>query len=374
MENNVVLVEESEGLAAQKDDALSLFEINLAKKHKIDVSHVEGEGSDLIKKDGETKGENAGDKDGENAGEKSGEKGVKKEETNGNQSKEKSDDIPVEELDSFEKLHDIYQSKPELFYKLPKKIKQLYHSQKGLYKRMKDEEEKRKKVEDDVGLKKIQDSVSRIKLDRIKNRLANPEGLTIEELQELIDEKKEVQNDEDRPLTVKDLEAMKKKEREEALNESELEKERQSNVARRVQEAESIAKANISDITGGKYDNFDDVIDLAQEMIKSKSRYGAQVAGVINSDADVQEIVDVLVDIAKLNPRWGTLDKSSKKPDNVSADKIVKNAAKQVTSASLAGGRGSREIHISEDMDIEEAYRVWDKIPRDIRHKILKRV
>lgn len=342
---NVVVVEEAESSEQQTAETLSPFELELAKKHKIDVTQVESK---------------------EPEAEKKIEKKVE-------QSKEKSDDIPVEELDSFEKLHDIYQSKPEVFYKLPKNIKQLYHSQKGLYKRMKDEEEKRKKVEDEAGLKKIQDSVSRIKLDRIKNRLANPEGLTIEELQELIDEKKEIQND-DKPLTVKDLEAMKEKERDEESKKGEAEKERQASVARRVQEAETIAKASIADITGGKYDNFDDVIDLAQEMIKSKARYGAQVAGVINSDADAQEIVDVLVDIAKLNPKWGTLDKTSKNLDKQSAEKLVKNAAKQVTSASLTGGRGSREIHISEDMDVEEAYRVWDKIPRDIRHKILKKV
>ena len=112
-------------------------------------------------------------------------------------------------------------------------------------------------------------------------------------------------------------------------------------------------------------------------MVKAKARYGAQVASIINSDAEPQEIIDVLVDIAKLNPKWGTSEKSDKehvKADKESVDKLVKNAAKQQTSASLTGGRGSREIHISEDMDPEEALRVWDKIPRDMRHKILKKV
>ena len=67
-------------------------------------------------------------------------------------------------------------------------------------------------------------------------------------------------------------------------------------------------------------------------------------------------------------------DKKQLVTDKESVDKLVKNASKQATSASLTGGKGSREIHISEDMDPEEAARVWDKIPREIRHKILKKL
>ena len=349
-EESVVVVEEAQDVP-ETSESLSPAELELAKKHNVDVSKVVGEADESAKKVEDKTVKNAEDKE---------------------------SDIPVEDLDSFEKLHDIYQSKPEAFYKLPKNIKNLYHSQKGLYKRMKDEEERRKKVEDDSGLKKIQDSVARIKLDRIKSRLATPEGLTVEELQELIDEQKDASENKDRPVTVKDLEAMKEKERVEAEKKDEENRGRQAVVSQRIKDAEDFANANINDLTGGKYENFDDVVLLAQEMIKAKARYGAQIASIINSEADPQEIVDVLVDIAKLNPKWGTSEKSDKaassKTDKESVDKLVKNAAKQQTSASLTGGRGSREIHISEDMDPEEALRVWDKIPRDMRHKILKKV
>ena len=186
---NVITVDESV-VDQPAGDELSPMELELAKKQKMDIPAVD---------------------------EKPAEKVAEK--------KEESE-IPVEELDSFEKLHDLYQAKPDAFYKLPKNVKQLYHSQKGLYKRMKDEEEKRKKVEDDAGRNQINNTVARIKLDRIKARLANPEGLTVEEMQELIDEKNEIQND-DKPLTKKDLEDFETQKQTKAEQEAEALREEQ---------------------------------------------------------------------------------------------------------------------------------------------------
>lgn len=343
-ENNIVVVDDTQVDEVGNDsDSLSPAEIEMAKKHSI---NVHGESKPEVEK--------------------------KPESVNKAANKDTDNEIPVEDLDSFEKLHDIYEKRPDSFYKLPKNIKQLYHSQKGLYKRMKDEEEKRKKVEDEFGLKKIQDSVARIKLDRIKNRLSNPEGLTVEELQELLDEKREAEakDDKNKPLTVKDLEDIKAKESQEKEEQTAAERERQANVVRKIKATEEFANENISDLTAGKYNNFDDVVTLAKELVASKPRYGKQIAEAINGDMDEKEIADVILDIARLNPKWGaSVQKSDEK-----VDKIVKNAAKQTTSASLTGGRGSREIHISEDMDPEEAARVWDKIPRDMRHKILRKL
>lgn len=352
---NVVVVDDQVEQVSTDTDVLSPAEMELAKRHNIDVSKAVEESYDdkkIIKKEVKSPDDK------------------KKED-------EKSSDIPVEELDSFEKLHDIYQSRPEAFYKLPKNIKQLYHSQKGLYKRMKDEEEKRKNVEDEAGLNKIQNSVAKIRLDRIKQRLSNPEGLTVEELQEILEEKREVENNKDKPLTVKDLEAIEEKKRKDSDDSRAKEEEIVAIRNARIKEIEVVGGSKVSDITGGKYDNFEAVVQLVTEMAKTKQRYAAQVSAAINSNMDIDEVVDVIVDIARLSPKWGTSEKSDeksdKKIDKESVDKLVKNASKQATSASLTGGRGSREIHISEDMDLEEALRVWDKIPRETQRKILKR-
>ncbi len=183
MENENVVIVEEETSVEQPAEALSEAEIEMAKKHNISVEVDEKAEKVPAKVENKDK---------------------------------KPVDLPAEDFDTFEKLHDLYEKRPEMFYKLPKNIKQLYHSQKGLYKRMKDEEEKRKKFEDEFGLKRIQDSVARIKLDKIKSRLENPDGLTIEELQELLDDKREAEQSKDKPLTMKDLEdieAKKAKER-----------------------------------------------------------------------------------------------------------------------------------------------------------------
>ncbi len=161
-----------------------------------------------------------------------------------------------------------------------------------------------------------------------------------------------------------------RKPRKETEEQTAQEREKQVAVNRKIQEVEVFANENISDLTGGKYENFDEVVLLAKEMVAEKPRYGVQIASALNSEADEREIADIIIDVARLNKKWGTpVEKTDEK-----AGKIVRNATRQTTSASLTGGRGSREIHISEDMDPEDAARVWDKIPRDIRHKILKKV
>jgi hypothetical protein len=352
MAEDVVVTVNEETADVAETNELSPMELELAKKHDVKFEDKSVE------------------KTAEKTAEKTSEKQV-------DTKKDEPSDIPLEDLDSFEKLHDLYQAKPDAFYKLPKNIKQLYHSQKGLYKKMKDEEDKRKKYEDEIGLNKIQNSVAKIKLDRIKARLANPEGLTVEEMQELIDEKKEIQDD-NKPLTKKDLEEFEGKKKAEAEKVRDEESAKVSARNEKIKNTEAYAIENLSDLTANKYDNFDDVVELAKEVMSKKARYASTFTQALNGDANEQEIAEIIVDIARLNPKWGESAKpeSAKMEKNVneSVDKLVKNATKQQTSATLAGGRGAREIHISEDMDPEEAAKVWDKIPREIRHKILKKV
>jgi hypothetical protein len=196
--------------------------------------------------------------------------------------------------------------------------------------------------------------------------------LTVEEMQELIDEKREAIA-EDKPLTKKDLEEFETQKQTKAEQEAEKQREAQARIGAKIKSTEEYAKANIGEITGGKYENFDDIVNLAQEVIKAKPRYAKTLNEAFQGDATEEEIADVLLDIAKLNPSYGTSAKTEKKSDET-VEKIVKNAGKQQTSATLSGGRGSRDIHISEDMDPEDAAKVWDKIPREMRHKILRKV
>lgn len=283
---------------------------------------------------------------------------------------EKVTSLSEDDYDTFEKVHEIYEHNKELFYSLPRAAKNLYHNGKGLYKRLKEEEERRKKVEDDTGLNKMQDAVARIKLEKISKRLANPENLTVEELQELLDVAQE-NNDDDKPLTRKDIEAMEAEKGEKSKKEQQAEYERQEAVNAKIKDADEYLKENISSLTGGAYEKSDDIVALAKEVIESKPRYGKMFNDALSGNMEAADIVDVLVDIAKLNTKWGKSEKSEGSGDNKVVEKMVKNAGKQQTSAALSSGKGTRDIHISEDMNPEDALKVWDKIPRDIQRKIL---
>lgn len=289
----------------------------------------------------------------------------------------KAEVIPADELDSFEKLHDLYQTKPEAFYQLPKATRNLYHNSKGLYKKLKEAEEKRKEVESNFEYNKVQDSVSRVKLDRVKERLNNPEGITVEELQELIGIEQKLEDN--KPLTRKDLEAIEAtKEAEKASKAQKEQTEAQAKQERlnsKVLSTEAYAKENIKDITGGIYSNVDDVVKLASEMAGSKPRYSKQINDAFADDNLTEsEIMEVIIDIARLNPSWGKKsDKSENNAGNV--EKMVKNANKQQTSAILNSGKGSRVVTVDE-LTPEDASRLsqaeWNKLPRNVKDRILK--
>lgn len=280
--------------------------------------------------------------------------------------------ISPDELDTFEKLHDLYQSKPDIFYQLPKATRNLYHNSKGLYKKLKEEEERRKDVEGKFEFNKVNDSVSRVKLDRIKARLANPDGLTVEELQELIGIEQKIEDD--KPLTKKDLEAIEAAKMTKAEQEKAEANQKQQKIAEKVQAAEAYAKENIKDLSAGKYSNIDDVIALAQELTASKPRYAKQINDAFADESMTEsEVVEVIFDIARLNPKWGTSEKSE--GNNGDVEKMVKNASKQQTSAALSGGKGSRVVTM-DDLTPEDAAKLtqnqWNKLPREVKDRILR--
>jgi hypothetical protein len=286
--------------------------------------------------------------------------------------------LSEDDYDTFDKVHDLYEHHKDAFYSLPKSIKNQYHNAKGLFKRVKDEEEKRKKIEDDSGYMKLKDSVARAKLNKLASRIAlakkDPEGngLTVEELEQLIDfqDAIEEQDNSDRPVTVKDLERMKQKEYEEFNKSAEAKRLQQENVQNRIVESEAFAKANIADITDGKYDNFNDVIFLANEVVRTKKRFAQQIAEVINSEEPIEEIVDTIVSIAKINPKYGT----TKSQKQIDVERMEKNSQKTKTSASIATGKGGRAISY-DDLTPEDADKLtieqWGKIPREVRRRIL---
>lgn len=291
-------------------------------------------------------------------------------------------ELKEDDYDSFEKVHDIYEHNKDLFYSLPKAIKNHYHNSKGLYKRVKEEEEKRKKIEDSNGFEKIQDYVAKAKIERLRKRIieakGDPElkGLTVEEIEDLIEvSESKKEDDSDRPLTRKDLEEIDRRRQEEYNEKNKKDIERQEEIAQKINYVEKYGKDNISALTDGKYKNFDEVVSLSVEIMKAKPRYAKQLNEAINGDADEKEIIDIIIDIAKLNKNWNNPANAGKDKEDI--NKMASNAKKQQTSAAISSGRSGRVVNF-EDLTPEDAARLdrdqWDKIPRDIRRKILMSV
>lgn len=281
-------------------------------------------------------------------------------------------EINVDDLDSFEKVHDLYQTKPEAFYKLPRHVKNLYHNSKGLYKKLKEEEERRKDLENKSDFTKVQEAGSKARLERIRARLKNPENLTVEELNEILGGEVKEEKPEEKPLTKKDLEDIEAKKNEDLKKKQDS----QQKVQRRILDAEAYANANIKDLTDGKYQELQAVVDLAEEMAKQKPRYMRMINDAfLNDEMTESEVVDVILDIARLNPKWGTPVNGEKKDATV--DRMVKNANKQQTSASLNGGKGSRVVTY-DDLTPEDAVKLsqaqWNALPDKVRKRIMSQI
>jgi len=294
---------------------------------------------------------------------------------------EKGQEINLDDLDNFEKVHDLYNNDPKLFYQLPKHIKGLYHNSKGLYKKAKEAEEARKELESKQDFEKVQEAGAKKRLDKIRDRLKDPDNLpTDRELLELIGEEKQAAKDSgEKPLTKADLEEIEKEKEQKQKSEEEQLREQQLKVQQKVVKAEAYANENIKDLTGGKYESIDPVISLAKEMAEKKQRYGVIIdQAFANEDVSEEDVVDIIFDVAKINPKWGEeVEGTSKKKDENIVDRMERNSKKQKTSASISGGKGSRVIS-HDDLTPEDAAKLnqkqWDALPKKVQSRILRQL
>lgn len=280
--------------------------------------------------------------------------------------------INAEDLDSFEKLHDLYQTDAVSFHKLPRNVKNLYHNSKALYKQMKHEEERRKEIESGKQYEALQDAGARARLTKIKERLKNPDDLTVEELNKLLGEEEKAVDEKDKPLTKKDLEEIESKKAEEVGKTQAA----QQAYNHRIVEAEQYAEANIKGITDGKYESLDDVLALAKEIAQKKPRYLTRISQSFqNADIEIPDVVDEIIDIARLNPKWGGAP--SGENGKTDLDRMVKNSRKQPTSANLSGGKGGRVVTYDE-LTPEDALKLspekWAALPHKVRMGILNKL
>lgn len=302
-----------------RDEGFLDEEIDLAIKHNI------------IKK---------GQKDGEHDGKQPD--AAKKDDPKVDQSK-----IDLESLDSFEKVHEIYEKHPDKFRQLPTNVKALYHNSKGLYKKAKVEEQKRIDVEKKFEYDSLKQKAAEIKLGRVREALKK-DNLTVEDIESILGD------------------GVQEKKAEEV---KEPEVDRTQMIQMRIAEVDKLGRV--------EHEDFDRLVALAQQVVQAKPRQLRLLQDALNDDATSEkEIVDLVVDIARLH---NDFEKKAEKEQPVKAqidekvDRMVKNSQKKPTSASIGGGTGSRTKSFDEitpedvaRMSLEE----YKKLPEPVRRRL----
>lgn len=126
--------------------------------------------------------------------------------------------------------------------------------------------------------------------------------------------------------------------------------------------------------------NFDEYCTLANEVIlKDKEDGGVYSMKLLHLAGDPEgDIASYIKKLAKLHDDFGkvgTKKDSSEKVKDSGADKIIKNASKRTTSASVGGGSGRRVVS-EDDLTLQDASNLSDeqyaKLKPETRERLLK--
>lgn len=239
-----------------------------------------------------------------------------------------------------------------------KKLEKYNRNEQALYWKFKANNRKRQSAQKEteeyktkLELEQIKESAAKTRLKKITEALKGE--VTIEALQEIIgvetEEKVDVNTEVDKKL-----------------------QEQEKSVKERTERIETLEELGKS-----RYEDFEELTKLANEVIETKPRYKKHLAEAFDDkDFDEDELIDMVVDYAKLNPNFGkqSEEKPEKKEESKEVTRAIKNSKKKVSSASVGRGGGSRTISYS-DLTIEDAaklsYIEYNKLPETVRKRLL---
>jgi hypothetical protein len=211
-------------------------------------------------------------------------------------------------------------------------------------------------------LAELKESVSAKRLSQIKEALADPD-LTVEKLQAIIEGGNAAKGEEER-FTKSELEAMQKKDVERSKKEQEV-------INSKVSLAEQIGRS--------KYNKFDDIVKIAEEVIKTDAT-GVKLEvfqkALLNKNIDEDQLADIVVDIARFSPKFKELGKAVSPDEQEKVDRAIKNSKKKISSASVGSSGGSRAVSES-DLTPEDAVKMskeqWSKLSKKTKDRLLGR-
>lgn len=237
-------------------------------------------------------------------------------------------------------------------------VKDFSPNEKALYFKQKKEKQKRQAAERAKDLYRVQLEAAKREAELLKQQ-GQPKAED--------NTPKDSEEDDEKIVTVGDL-----KKQEQAKEEQRKKAEAQAkeiNARLNLQEAEAKSK----------YDDFDAVCDLAKEVMHA-DKYGvyAHKMAIIAADPN-GNVAEYVYEIGKANPKYRELSKD-KQPakqgsDNKKVEKIVANASKRTSSASMGGGSGTRSVSEA-DLTVEDTSNMtqgqWDKLSPATRERLLR--
>lgn len=257
-----------------------------------------------------------------------------------------SDPETVEEKPAIEE--DITPEKEEAL------VRDFNANEKKLYWERKKERIKRQEAQREKELTAIQLSAAKREIELLKN--SQPKSVEDSEEQE-----PEVNEDDERIMTVGEFKRMQKAKAEEA----EKTNAQAQAIIKRVEVQEVEAKA--------KYADYDDVTLLAAEMIKTNPAYRRVLAEAANDPNE--NVAEVAYNIGRLHPKYGKTVEPVKKTETKQIDRAIKNSEKRVTSASVSGGGGKSAVSEA-DLSVEDVAKMspveYGKLSKDTRDRILR--
>ncbi len=268
-----------------------------------------------------------------------------------------------------------FESMDTVFEKDEKKFHKVFTpNQKALYFKYKDEKRKRQEVQ-----KESEEKLAKFELDQLKRNVSDKklreinrmlvedaDNLTIEKLQKVIQgEEFKDSDDKDVPLTRAELERIEKEKEEKVAQE----KKAQEKFLKRVELANTLGKS--------KYENFDDIANLANEMCKQDSTGTYQrIIGelFINESIDEETVVDRVVSVAQLHPKFKEITGKVSPESQERVNRAITNSKKRISSAAVSSS-GKRVITNEDDLTPEDGAKMsteqWMKLKASTRRRLL---
>jgi hypothetical protein len=261
----------------------------------------------------------------------------------------RTDDTKVKEEEVESPTFEQVEAKEELVEKFNKNEKALYWKWKTDKQKRQSLQKEKEDLQADYELDKVKHGVYKARQDKLSELINSGAELTVEQIKQVLEEGKI----EDKPREKKpEIDVLKEK------------------IQTKASFAEKIGQS--------RYENFQEISNLAKEIITEDKTgvYQQLIDNAFTSDkVDETTLVEQIVNIARLSPKFASLGKSGTPEEKREAAKVIANTSKKVSSASITGGGGKRVVS-EDELTPDDVARFssdqWRKLSKETKERLLK--